>query len=172
MTRLFAALVATALSATAVAGPTGVIFHASDGFAGGPSGPASADFVVEREFNNHTVLRATSAIGESDFQWLNIPLTLPVSDDAGRIGAVSICFQTTGGAYISQTRLTEQLLPGPAGVVFDDGTDRMDTAGACYTVQPGHLPGGVVKLSLKVVMPDPANDRIELTGGLVTMTPR
>lgn len=109
----------------------------------------------------------------TDTQWFNIPLTLPVSDDAGRIRSISVCMRTNGGAYISQTRLTEQMVPGSAFVVFDDGTDRRDPAGGCYTVNVGdRLPGGVMTLRLRVAMPNASTDSIELTGGMVTMARR
>ncbi|HMV68022.1 MAG TPA: hypothetical protein PKA64_14340 [Myxococcota bacterium] len=169
------ALVALAVAAPALAGNAGVIFNTSGAYAVGPSGPATARFQVDHPTGAHAVLTPSQSIGEGDFNWLQIPLTLPVSDDAGRVAGVSVCFRTnspTGSAWISQTRLVQQMSPGPSTVVFDDGTDHMDPVGGCYTatVPGGLVPGGVVQLNLKVVMN--VGDTIEVTGGFLRMTPR
>lgn len=164
-------------STTAFAGPDGVIFPAWPNVAAGPAGVSGAMFTVSHAVPvNSAELTPDAPIADGDFQWLHLPLTVPTSDSAGRIAGVSVCFRTTsrtGSAFISQTRLTQQLTPGPALVVLDDGTDRSSPTGACYTVTPAAplTPGGVMQLSLKVVMGD-LSDSIEISGGFLRMAPR
>ena len=72
---------------------------------------------------------AVGSAGENDFQWVNIPLSLP----ADTIISVQVCYNTTNGAYISQTRLSNMTTPDHATVVLDDPTDQKSAAATCYT---------------------------------------
>ena len=86
---------------------------------------------------------------ENDFQWVNIPLSLP----EGVIKAVRVCYGTKNKAYISQTRLTVMTTPDKATVMLDDPTNQTSPAPTCYDSKANVSVNGTITLSLKVVIP-------------------
>lgn len=125
----------------------------------GPSGPASSKIMVEPYCCPSTaiVVKASMPIGESDFQWVNLGLTVPAGQ---AITSVEVCYslKTGKGTYISQTRLTDMTTPDTAHVQMDDPTDRTDPGPTCYTSKAGFTPKGTVTLALKVVFADKADE--------------
>ncbi len=175
MTRSIAAASVLFLSTAAFAGPTGLVVSPFPSWAAGPSGPGSAMFTLEHAVpDSVAVAIPVSTIEEGDFQWIKVPVSMPISDDAGKITGVTVCFETISNAdtaWISQTRLTQQTVPGSATVVLDDGTDRRAVGGGCYTVPASVTPSGAISLALKVVMGD-LSDRIEFSTAFLRISPR
>jgi len=101
-------------------------------------------------------ITAAGVVTEGDLQWVNIPLSLP----ADSIQSVTVCYSSTGNAYISQTRLTNMTTPDHATVVLDDATNQVSAAATCYTVPAGTKVNGTITLSLKVVIPQNGSIRI------------
>jgi hypothetical protein len=105
-------------------------------------------------------------VGESDFQWVLLGLTVP---GGLKIKAVVVCYQIIGsrkGTYISQTRLTEMTTPNTALVVHDDPTNLLSPSPVCYnSVVKGSITvKGTITLELKVVIAR-KSDKI-LVGGI------
>lgn len=107
----------------------------------------------------HPDLRVTSTEA-GDFQWISA--TLPINYGASILG-VYICYQTPdNGTFISQIRLSEYLLPTPASVKYDDGTDLISSAGACFfSSVDNYKPAGSVNLELRLDFAAPGH-RISL----------
>lgn len=101
-------------------------------------------------------ITAPGIVVENDFQWVNIPLSLP----GDTIKSVRVCYSATNNAYISQTRLANMSTPDNATVVLDDGTDQAAAAATCYTTPANAKVDGTITLSLKVVLPQNASIRI------------
>lgn len=136
--------------------------------ANGPSGPATAMFTATPFCCPSTavVLTPNSAVGENDFQWMQLGLPW----DEGTVSAVRVCYQVTGatgGTYISQTRLTTMTTPNSATVMLDNATNRTSTTATCYSVKTSVTPGGALTLGLKVVFAG-TSDRITI--GMVALT--
>src|SRR6202040_4023969 len=106
------------------------------------------------------LVKASQPVGENDFQWVNLGLTVP---GGRRINGVEVCYEINAPrpdtAYISQTRLTDMTTPNAANVQLDDPTNRMPAGPTCYRVKAGFTPKGTVTLSLKVVL---SNIRAEI----------
>jgi hypothetical protein len=119
----------------------------------GPNGPASNKARVMAYCCPSDAIEITAGvpIGESDFQWINIPLN---GINAGIINRLVVCYQVlgAGGSYISQTRLAEMSAPNSAVVKVDDATDLNSTSATCYATKAGYVVGGTTTLSLKVVL--------------------
>jgi hypothetical protein len=136
--------------------------------ANGPSGPATAKFTATPYCCPSTavVLTPQSAIGENDFQWMVLGLPW----DHASVTAVRVCYaisSASGGSYISQTRISNMIMPNSATVLVDNPTNRTSTAPACYTVKTGFTPTGALTLELKVVFAS-SSDRITI--GMVSLT--
>jgi hypothetical protein len=121
----------------------------------GPAGPPSK-LTVKLHSSPSTAIAVTagSVVGENDFQWVLLGLTVP-----GRlkIKAVMVCYQIVGarkGTFISQTRLTEMTTPNVALVVHDDPTNLTSPAPVCYkSVVKGPITvNGTITLALKMVV--------------------
>ena len=117
----------------------------------GPNGLPTKKITVTPYCCPSEAIEITAAGGatEEDFQWINIPLTLP----ADTISAVRVCYSSSNSAYISQTRLTTMSAPDHATVMLDDATDQKSTAATCYSVVTNAKVDGTITLSLKVVVP-------------------
>jgi len=119
----------------------------------GPNGPATnkARVVPYCCPSDAIEISSTVAVGENDFQWVNIPLN---GIEAGMISRLVVCYQIVGagGSYISQVRLAEMSAPNSAVVKVDDPTDLNSTAATCYATKAGYVVGGTTTLSLKVVL--------------------
>lgn len=96
----------------------------------------------------HPYLKVTSNTA-ADFQWIyaTIPFTW-----GSTIKGVILCYQTPNtGTFISQIRLADYILPSPATVRHDDGTDLISIDGTCYLSSvSNYVPQGSVKLSLRL----------------------
>lgn len=129
-------------------------------FAAGPSGPASALFAVGPHCCPSTAIiaRSAGAIGENDFQFIELGLTTPAARTLKR---VRVCYETdapgAGATYISQTQLTEMIRLDSATVRVDDPTDQTAFGPACYTVDADFEVRGTLTLGLKIVIADPAD---------------
>ena len=98
---------------------------------------------------SHPDLKITSTAA-ADLQWIETVVPWQSGDV---ITAVGLCYRTVNSAtaFISQIRLAEYLLPSPATVEHDDGTDLTSTAGECYlSPVANYSPGGSVNLSLRL----------------------
>ena len=84
-----------------------------------------------------------------DLKWISFPLLLP-SDR--RIKKVLVSYQLTNSlSFISQVRLSKEVLPPSALVVHDDGTDLTSTAPALYESSVGDVViDGAITLSLRL----------------------
>jgi hypothetical protein len=133
----------------------------------GPNGPASAKIKTEPYCCPSTALlvKATQPVGESDFQWVDLGLSVPGSPAGRRITGVQVCYEIHAPlpdtTYISQTRLTDMTTPNAALVGLDDPTNRTAAGPACYRVRASFVAKGTVTLSLKVVFSD-TRDEIRL----------
>ena len=116
------------------------------------------------------LVKAHQPVGENDFQWVTLGLTVPEPNAGALISAVEVCYEIVAPkpdtAYISQTRLTDMTIPNAANVRLDDPTNRMPGRPNCYTVKAGFKPRGTVTLALKVVM---SNVRDEIRLGMVRL---
>lgn len=127
----------------------------------GPSGPASADIIVEPYCCPSTaiVVHAPDVVDENDLEWVLLGLDVPGNREITR---VSVCYAidaaTPGTTYISQTRLTDMRRPDSALVRLDEPTNRTDPGPACYSVDTAFRPRGAVSLHLKVVIGDPGDE--------------
>ena len=133
----------------------------------GPAGPPSK-LTVKPYSSPSTaiVVTAGSAVGETDFQWVLLGLTV---QGGLKIKAVVVCYQIIGppkGTYISQTRLTEMTTPNAALVVHDDPTNLLSPSPVCYkSVVKGSITvKGTITLELKMVIAR-KTDKI-LVGGI------
>ncbi len=155
-----------------VAGGPSITYSPLTGIGGGPSGPASAKIRTEPYCCPSTALlvEADQPVGEGDFQWVELGLTVPTSKEFQTIRAVEVCYElrsaSRGGTYISQTRLTDMTRPDGAHVKTDDPTDRKNPGPTCYVVRSGFKPEGTVTLALKVVF---ASTRDEIRIGMVRL---
>ena len=110
---------------------------------------------------------ASSAVKETDFQWVQLGLTVP---SGTTVQGVVVCYQVIGAesTYISQTRLTEMTTPNVATVKHDDPTNLKSTTPVCYKSHAsGFSVNGTITLELKIVMERGA--RI-LIGGIALLT--
>jgi hypothetical protein len=102
------------------------------------------------------LVKANQPVGENDFQWVFLGLSVPEPVGGARINAVEVCYeikaQKGDTVYISQTRLTDMTTPNVANVKLDDPTNRTGPGPTCYRVRAGFTPAGTVTLALKVVM--------------------
>ncbi len=114
----------------------------------------------------HPYLRVTSNEA-ADFQWISA--SIPFTWQKTHIKAIYLCYQTPDtGTFISQIRLADYILPTPATVQHDDGTDLSSTEGDCYLSNVGdYVPSGAVDLSLRLVFENPGSE-IRL-GGLAIL---
>jgi hypothetical protein len=116
------------------------------------------------------LVKANQHVGENDFQWVTLGLTVPEPKGGATISAVEVCYEIVAPkpdtAYISQTRLTDMTTPNVANVRLDDPTNRLPGRPNCYTVKAGFTPKGTVTLALKVVM---SNIRDEIRLGMVRL---
>lgn len=105
----------------------------------------------------HPYLRVTSNEA-GDFQWISA--SIPFTWQKTHIKAVYLCYQTPDpGAFISQIRLADYILPIPATVRHDDGMDLFSTEGDCYLSNVGdYIPSGAVNLSLRLVFGNPGSE--------------
>jgi len=126
----------------------------------GPSGPATSKISVEPYCCPSTavVVKASEAVAEDDFQWVNLGLSGPQRT----VEAVEVCYSVKtakpGSTYISQTRITDMTTPDQAMVRLDDATNRTDAGPTCYTVEASVQPEGTLTLGLKVVFGSPADE--------------
>jgi hypothetical protein len=133
----------------------------------GPAGPPSKLAVSPHSGPSTAIaVTASSVVGESDFQWVQLGLTVP---GGLKIKGVVVCYQIIGsreGTYISQTRLTEMTTPNVAVVRHDDPTNLTSPAPVCYQskVSPVFAVNGTITLELKMVIAK-ATDKI-LVGGI------
>lgn len=104
----------------------------------------------------HPYLKVTSNTA-ADLQWIEamVPFTW-----GSTIKGIVLCYQTPDVAtYISQIRLAEYVLPTPAYVNHDDGTDLFDVVGNCYlSTVANYTPTGAVNLSLRLNFAAPGNE--------------
>jgi len=132
-----------------------ILFSPLSAVAVGPAGPPSKLSVAPYSSpSTAIVVTAGSPVGEDDFQWVLLGLTVP---SGLIIKAVVVCYQIIGspkGTYISQTRLTEMTTPNTALVVHDDPTNLLSPTPVRYTsVTKGPLTlNGAITLALKMVV--------------------
>jgi len=135
----------------------------------GPAGPPSKLTVGPHSSpSTAVVIEARGAVKESDFQWIQVGLTVP---SPLKVKGVVVCYQVIGGdgTYISQVRLTQMTMPNVALVVHDDPTNLASTTPVCYTSKvAGFAVAGSVTLELKIVIAR-NTDKI-LIGGLSILT--
>ena len=135
----------------------------------GPNGLATKKIDLKPYCCPSDAIEITSATGASDgdFQWVNVPISLP----AGKINAVTVCYQVQGGSsFISQVRLAKMTLPNSASVVHDDPTDLKSTSPTCYTSKVGGaVVDGTITLSLRIAVA--VNESIRVGGISVDLTP-
>lgn len=138
----------------------------------GPNGPAGAKIKTEPYCCPSTALlvKANQPVGENDFQWVDLGLSVPGSAAGRRIAGVQVCYEIHAPlpdtTYISQTRLTDMTTPNAATVTLDDPTKRLAPGPTCYTVRSAFRAKGTVTLSLKVVF---GNIRDEIRLGMVRL---
>jgi hypothetical protein len=155
-TLLLAGLLVFAATGTAQA-QAWITYSPLTGIGVGPNGPAGAKIETEPFCCPSTALLVTARepVGEDDFQWVNLGLTVPWTKELQQIRAVEVCYEIKtvkrGSTYISQTRLTEMNTPDSAVVKMDDPTDRALPGPTCYSSEAGFTPAGTVTLALKVV---------------------
>lgn len=81
-------------------------------------------------------------------QWLGLPLSVPLG---ATIKKITVCYSVTNPAsFISQIRLTQQVLPPSATVVHDDGTDLVSTVPVCATSLANVIVNGAITLNLRL----------------------
>ena len=136
----------------------------------GPAGPPSLLSVRPHSSPSTALLvTASKAVTETDFQWVEIGLTVP---DGAKIEGVVVCYQVVTAkpksTYISQTRLTAMTTPNVANVVHDDPANLTSTAPVCYTSKSsGIVVKATITLELKMVFGSPI-DKI-LIGGIALL---
>jgi hypothetical protein len=94
-----------------------------------------------------------TALSPLDGAWVHLDLERP----ATRISHVEICLQVDGRAVVGRTQFSERLSSG-WHVFSDNPIDRR----GCYVKHLGYRPLGPVRISLEVVLPDPAVDALRL----------
>jgi hypothetical protein len=116
------------------------------------------------------LIKANQPVGENDFQWVTLGLSVPESAGGTNITGVEVCYEINAPrpdtVYISQTRLTDMTIPNAANVRLDDPTNRMPGRPTCYRVKAAFTPKGTVTLALKVVM---SNVRDDIRLGMVRL---
>jgi hypothetical protein len=156
--------IAGVCAAAAAYAAASITYSPLTGIGVGPSGPATAKITTEPFCcpSDALLVKATTPVGEADFQWVNLGLTVPRSMEFRSIRGVEVCYSLKtgkkGATYISQTRLADMTTPDRAIVEMDDPTDRTDPGPTCYTSKGGFSPKGTVTLSLKVVFGDVADE--------------
>ncbi len=135
----------------------------------GPAGPPSLLTVGPHSGpSTAVVIKAGGAVKETDFQWIQVGLTVP---GGTKVQAFVVCYQVVGEgkSYISQTRLTQMTTPNVAVVMHDDPTNLTSVVPVCYTSKVGgFVVNGTITLELKIVI-GRKTDKI-LVGGLAMLS--
>jgi hypothetical protein len=123
-------------------------------------------------------ISATTLIKESDYQWINLGLTLPSKRNMNGtfIKEVELCYTVESGSpgktYISRIRLSRLTTPDGSLVIRDDPTKLASTNPVCHKL--GALDtriDGTISLELKLVFGD-ISDKIRIGGIRFTLGSR
>lgn len=123
-------------------------------------------------------ITSPTPIGENDYQWINLGLTLPSTRDTKDlyIKEFELCYTiesaSSAKTYISQTRLSKLTTSDSSFIIRDDTTRLSSTNPTCRKVNSIDARiDGTINLELKLVFGD-ASDKIRIGGIKFTLDSR